>query len=88
MNTFKHKGKVEFVATPTVLKQMTALEFELAALECGLKIGFKKDFQWVESEHKGHCCLLCSGKAVLFADKLGIEKEITQSGLYVLYFSA
>jgi len=65
---------------------MTALDFELQAIESGLKPGFKKDFQWIESTDERKCCLLCSDAAVSFADKLGLQKEMTPPGLYVLYF--
>lgn len=65
---------------------MTALNFELQAIKSGLKIGFKQDFQWIESTDERKWCLLCSDAAISFADSLALEKEITPSGLYILYF--
>jgi len=65
---------------------LTALDFELIAIESGLKTGFNNDFQWVESTDERKCCLLCSDAATSFAEGLGLEKELSPSGLYILYF--
>ena len=64
-----------------------AIFFEKAAIERGLKIGFKKDFQWVESLDDRIWCLLVSKSAIDFADSLNLEKEAVEGGAYLIYFS-
>lgn len=64
-----------------------AIFFEKAAIERGLKIGFKKDFQWVESLDDRIWCLLASKSAIDFADSLNLEKEAVEGGAYLIYFS-
>ena len=59
-----------------------AIFFEKAAIERGLKIGFKKDFQWVESLDDRIWCLLTSKSAIDFADSLNLEKEAVEGGAY------
>lgn len=44
---------------------MTALDFEIKALDSGLKIGWRLDFKWIIDERK--CCLLVSKAALEFA---------------------
>jgi len=65
-----------------------AIFFEKAAIERGLKIGFKKDFQWVESLDDRIWCLLTSKSAIDFADSLNLEKEAVEGGAYLIYFLA
>ena len=69
-------------------KAMTALEFELKALSAGLQIGYKKDFQWIESTDENEWCLLYSDTAIKFCEKEGLTKELTPMGLYIVYFTS
>ena len=67
---------------------MKALEFELKALSAGLQIGYKKDFQWIESTDENEWCLLYSDTAIKFCEKEGLTKELTPMGLYIVYFTS
>lgn len=63
---------------------MTALDFEIKALDAGLKIGWKLDFKWIIDEKK--CCLLCSLSGLQFARSNGVSIEQNDIGQYFAYF--
>ena len=63
---------------------MTALDFETKALDAGLKIGWKLDFQWIIDERK--CCCLVSKAALEFARSSGVEIDQNVIGQYFAYF--
>lgn len=66
---------------------MTAQQFEKKATTIGLKKGFFKDFQFVESLDDRIWCLLLSKAAIDFANSLNLEKEAVEGGAYLIYFS-
>ena len=69
---FEHRG---YLSSQLKISVMKAIDFEKAAIERGLKIEFKKDFQWVESLDDRIWCLLVSKFAIDFADSLNLEKK-------------
>lgn len=66
---------------------MTAQQFEKKATTIGLKKGFLKDFQFVESIDARICCLLKTEKAIMLARNCNIEIEESPGG-YLIYFLA
>lgn len=66
---------------------MTAQQFEKKATTIGLKKGFFKDFQFVESMDARICCLLKTNKAIMLARNCNIETEESPGG-YLIYFLA
>lgn len=67
--------------------KMTAQQFEKKATTIGLKKGFFKDFQFVESMDARICCLLKTEKAIMLARNCNIEIEESPGG-YLIYFLA
>lgn len=66
---------------------MTAQQFEKKATTIGLKKGFYKDFQFVESMDARICCLLKTNKAIMLAIDCNIKIEESLGG-HLIYFLA